>query len=69
MTGKVSLRGLIWVLVGLALLFANYAGLPLSVRGTRFPFWIVIVALGVVLLVWDAVKARRRKEDSDPPPP
>ena len=63
------MRGVVWVLVGLGLLVANFVGLPLRLRGTDFPFWVVIVGLGVVLFVWDLVKARREKEDSPPGPP
>ena len=69
MTGKIRVRGFVWVLVGVGLLVANYVGLPLRLRGTDFPFWIVIAGLGVVLIVWDSMKARKEKEDLPPGPP
>jgi len=71
MSGKLSLRGIIWILVGIAVLFVGYAmHRPFVLRGTSVPFWLIVVALGVILLIYDAVKARRSAQDrGDPPTP
>jgi hypothetical protein len=61
-------RGFIWILIGLALFVANFVlETPLVLRGTELPFWPFVVGVGLIILIIDAVRARRRG-DSDPPP-
>jgi hypothetical protein len=66
---KMRKRGLIWIFLGVVLYLGGILIMerPFVLRGTRVPFGLVLVGLGVVLLVWDLVHYRRERA-KDPPP-
>jgi hypothetical protein len=67
---KMRKRGWIWILVGIGLQVGGLlADRPFVVRGTGIPFAPVIIGLGVILLLWDYIKARKEAERGDSPTP
>jgi hypothetical protein len=61
-------RGWVYIVIGAILYVLGIAGiLPLVVRGTSIPFAPVVAALGVLLLVWDYVQARKGGRSTDAP--
>jgi hypothetical protein len=62
-------RGLVWLLVGVALYVVGIsADRPFVLRGTQIPFGFILMGLGVALLIWDYVQARRAGGDPPTPP-
>ena len=57
----IGLRGIIWIVVGVALHVIFWAiGRPLVMRGTNLPWGLVVAGLGAVILAFDIVMATRR---------
>jgi hypothetical protein len=53
-------RGLVWIVVGLAVYLGGLVvGLPLVVRGTRVPWGLLVAGAGVLILAWDSWRASR----------
>ncbi len=60
---RISLRGLVWFGVGVLVYVAGLLlDRPIVVRFTKIPLGFVIMGLGVGIVLWDAWKARHRKE-------
>ena len=54
-------RGLVWIAVALLVTVVGWAvDRPVLIRGTRLPWGLALAAAGVVLLIWDLRRARRR---------
>ncbi len=67
---KVRRRGGVWLLIGIfAYVGGLLANIPLVLRGTEIPWGLIVIGLGVVLLIWDYVQARREAKRGDPPTP
>ncbi len=57
---KPWVRGAVWVGVGALLQIVSLVwDVPIVVRGTRVPWPVVVIALGLLILAWDLRGARK----------
>jgi hypothetical protein len=62
-------RGIVWIVVGVGLLVANFfLETPLVLRGTSLPFWPFVMGLGVIILAIDVWRWRKQGDSGSPPP-
>jgi hypothetical protein len=63
---RISQRGLVWFGVGVIVYVVSLLlDRPILLRWTQIPLGFVIMGLGVAIIVWDAVKARRKESSKE----
>lgn len=66
---KMRKRGWIYILIGIGIHVGGIlANRPFVVRGTSIPFGPIVAGLGVILLAWDYVQARKEAARGGDPP-
>jgi hypothetical protein len=66
---KVSKRGIAWMGAGVVVYVVGLLmGQQFVLRGTRVPFWPLVMGIGAIILVIDLIRGRGAKKSEEEPP-